>query len=46
VLWGDGERILSRLEKRFIQLLKKHGLPLPTARPAAASSTVVGRTTS
>jgi hypothetical protein len=35
VLWGDGERVLSRLEKRFVQLLKKHDLPLPTTnRPA------------
>lgn len=35
ILWGDGERILSRLEKAFIELLKANKLPLPrTNRPA------------
>jgi hypothetical protein len=35
VLWGDAERILSKLEKAFIRLLKANGLPLPvTNRPA------------
>jgi hypothetical protein len=35
VLHGDGERILSKLERAFIQLLKANELPLPaTNRPA------------
>jgi very-short-patch-repair endonuclease len=35
VLWGDADRILSRLEKAFIRLLEQHRLPLPvTNRPA------------
>jgi very-short-patch-repair endonuclease len=35
ILWGDGERILSKLEQAFIKLLKQNNLPLPqTNRPA------------
>src|SRR6476660_6276298 len=35
VLHGDGERILSKLERAFIDLLKANNLPLPkTNRPA------------
>jgi hypothetical protein len=31
VIWGDQGRILSRLERAFIQLLKQNNLPLPIA---------------
>lgn len=35
ILWGDGEQVLSKLEKAFIELLKDNQLPLPkTNRPA------------
>lgn len=35
ILWGDGERILSHLERAFINLLKQNNLPVPqTNRPA------------
>ena len=35
VLWGDVRVTLSKLEDRFLELLAKHGLPLPqTNRPA------------
>ena len=37
VLHGDAPVLLSKLEKRFRNLLKDHGLPLPlTNRPAGA----------
>jgi very-short-patch-repair endonuclease len=29
ILWGDGGRTLSKLERAFIDLLKAHNLPLP-----------------
>jgi very-short-patch-repair endonuclease len=35
VIWGDQGRILSKLERAFIQLLEANDLPLPTTnRPA------------
>ena len=47
VLHGDAHVTLSKLEHRFLSLLKANGLPLPrpTARPVGAGSTVGGPTT-
>jgi very-short-patch-repair endonuclease len=37
ILWGDADRILSKLEKAFIRLLRTNNLPLPkTNRPAGS----------
>jgi hypothetical protein len=48
VMSGEEKVTLSKLESRFLKLLRAHGLPLPktTARPAPSASTAAGRTTS
>jgi very-short-patch-repair endonuclease len=40
VLWGDADRILSKLEKAFIHLLKANRLPLPTTNRLAGGRLV------
>jgi hypothetical protein len=47
VLRGDARVVLSRLEKRFLEILTDVGLPCrrPAAPPAAITSTAAGQTT-
>jgi hypothetical protein len=40
ILWGDGERTLSHLERAFIKLLKANSLPLPQTNRLAGGRLV------
>src|SRR4051794_38131810 len=35
ILWGDADRILSKLEKAFVKLLRENSLPTPTTNRQA-----------
>jgi hypothetical protein len=40
ILWGDRGKTLSRLEREFLQMLRKHDLPLPLTNRLAGGRLV------